>query len=234
MKLKLAAYVRVSTRGQVDDGLGLDVQKQQIRAWAKANGHRVVEWHTDEAVSGTREALDRDGLAAALQSVCSGRADGIVIARLDRLARSLTVQEACLAHAWRCGGQVFTADGGEVMRDDPDDPMRTAMRQMVGVFSELERAMITKRLRDGRREKAAQGGYAQGRPPYGFRAEDGELVPDPDEQPVVEKVRLMADADMSLRQIAEALNSAGHAQRNGNRWHPQQVARVIERAASPS
>ena len=54
-------------------------------------------------------------------------------------------------------------------------PMRTAMRQMVGVFGGLDRRLITRRLRDGRRAKAAQGGKAVGRYPFGW-AEDGEVA----------------------------------------------------------
>ena len=61
-----------------------------------------------------------------------GTASGLVVYKLDELARSLTVQEGTLAKVWGLGGSVFSVDLGEVARDDPDDPMRTAMRQMVG------------------------------------------------------------------------------------------------------
>jgi DNA invertase Pin-like site-specific DNA recombinase len=79
------------------------------------------------------------------------RAQGLIVARLDRMARAVTIQEALLAIVWQLNGPVFAVDmGGEVPPDDPDDPMRTAMRQMAGVFAELDRRMIVKRLRDGR------------------------------------------------------------------------------------
>ena len=51
---------------------------------------------------------------------------------------------------------------GEVHRDDPDDPMRTAIRQVMGVFAELDRKLVAKRLRDGRLAKAAAGRKAVG------------------------------------------------------------------------
>lgn len=61
------------------------------------------------------------------------------------------MQETILALAWRDGGHVFALDqGGEVLRDDP---VRTAMREMAGVFAGLDRRMIVKRLRDGRKAK---------------------------------------------------------------------------------
>jgi hypothetical protein len=59
----------------------------------------------------------------------------LILAKLDCLARSLTVQEAVLAKVWAAGGLVFAVDHGEVQPDDPDDPARTAFRQMMGVFA---------------------------------------------------------------------------------------------------
>src|SRR5690348_17162316 len=129
--MELVAYLRVSSDGQVD-GYGLDVQMESMQRWASSAGHRIVDTYTDAGVSGAREAFDRPGLSAALEAVQAlPDAGGLVVARLDRLARALTVQEAALAVVWRHGGRVFTADSGEVLADDPDDPMRTALRQVV-------------------------------------------------------------------------------------------------------
>jgi DNA invertase Pin-like site-specific DNA recombinase len=86
----------------------------------------------DERVSGTEDAADRPGLTAALTMIEDRGAEGLLVARLDRLARTLAVQEAVLGHVWKHGGRVYAADVREVLQDDPDDPMRTAMRQMMG------------------------------------------------------------------------------------------------------
>src|SRR5688572_22577813 len=80
--------------------------------------------------------------------------------------------------AWALGATVYAVDLGEVPRDDPDDPMRTALRQMVGVFAQLERGTVVARLRAGRRRKHELGGYAFGAPAYGQRTVEGVLVPD--------------------------------------------------------
>ena len=167
--LKAVAYVRVSTDRQSEEGFGT-IQHEAVRRWAKLAGHRLVAVHADEGLSGALPATARPGLAAALDMIRTGAADALVLPKLDRLARTLSVQEAALASIWAQGGRVFLPDG-EVLRDDPDDPMRTAMRQMMGVFSQLERGMITARLRAGRAAKASAGGYAYGSPPYGWRAD---------------------------------------------------------------
>jgi DNA invertase Pin-like site-specific DNA recombinase len=126
-------------------------------------------------------------------------------------------------------GALFTADGGEVLRDDPDDPMRTAMRQMAGVFAQLDRGLITKRLRDGRRVKAEGGGYAGGRPPLGKRAVGGELVDDVEEQRTVARIRALRADGCSLRAIAETLTAEGYTPRRSERWHAQSIKRIVDR-----
>ncbi len=135
--MRLVAYLRISSTTQLE-GFGLEVQRKAVRQWVKAHGHRIVAEYVDAGVSGATDAVDRPALSDALEQIgWPSRADGIIATRLDRLARALTVQEAILALCWREGARVFTADAGEVLRDDPDDPMRVVMRQMGGVFSEL-------------------------------------------------------------------------------------------------
>ena len=46
--VKVAAYLRVSTNTQAEHGLGLDVQRQACRAWARQQGHKIISWHADE------------------------------------------------------------------------------------------------------------------------------------------------------------------------------------------
>ncbi|UQX87110.1 recombinase family protein [Jatrophihabitans telluris] len=181
----LVAYLRVSTSGQAD-GFGLDVQRQSIEHRCATDGHSLIASFQDVAISGTLAAADRPGLTDALNLVASGDADGLLTARLDRLARTLTIQEGLLAVVWKNSGQVYTADHGEVMHDDPSDPMRTAMRQIVGVFAELERAMIVKRMSDGRRRRVdVKGQWVSGRGPFG---ELTRGVPDIREQGVIARV----------------------------------------------
>lgn len=230
--MKLIAYLRVSSEGQID-GYGLDAQARAVRGWCRTHKHRLHRTVSDVGVSGATDALDRPGLADALQSVLSGEVDGIVIARLDRLARALTVQEATLAIVWRAGGAVFTADQGLVLQDDPDDPMRTALRQVVGVFSELERRLVTKRLRDGRAEKARTGRKAVGSYAFGYRAggigRERDSVEDPVEIETVREILARRSSGESYRAIAQALNDAGKTAKRGGPWHPMTVRSVVLR-----
>jgi DNA invertase Pin-like site-specific DNA recombinase len=228
VKERAVAYIRVSSSSQLD-GYGLEAQEQDVGKCAKSHGLVLKAILRDEGVSGSLEAVDRPGLAEALALLEGGEVEVLLVPRLDRLARKLTIQEAALAQVWRHGGRVIACDQGEVAQDDPDDPMRTAMRQMMGVFGQLERAMIVARLRRGRRVKAELGGREVGAAPFGFRAEGGALVKNENEQQVIERMQEMRSSGNSYRQIADALNSDGTPPKRGNRWHPMSVRRVLER-----
>ena len=229
--MKVVGYLRVSSNGQAENGLGLEIQREQVQALCHSEGHQLVGFVADEGVSGRKDAWERAGLTEALGMLEQGLAEGLVVARLDRLARSLTVQEGILATIWRHGGQVFTYDTGLILQDDPDDPMRTAMRQMAGVFAELERAMLVKRLRDGRKLKTTLGGHGVGAVPFGFRSGDWGLEEDPTEQETVSLVRALNAAGWSTVRIAAELNDRGLRTKRGGAWFPSSVGRVVRRVA---
>ena len=181
-------------------------------------------------MSGKLNAEDREGLSCIVDAIRNRDADAVLIRGLDRLARELTVQEATLALIWKLGGRVLTVNG-EVLPDDDSDPMRTAMRQMMGVFAQLERATVVGRLKAGRERKAETGGYVHGAPAYGVRAEDGALVVDDAETEIVGRIRSMRAEGTSLKTIADMLNDVGVPTKRSGKWHPATVSRVADDAA---
>ena len=229
--MRIVAYLRVSTEKQVKEGFGLDAQRSEIKRWAKANGHRVVQWCSDEGISGANGIDTREGLFDALALVKSRGADALVVTSLDRLARQMTQQEGVLAEIWKAKGKVFSlGDGGEVLEDDPDDPMRTAIRQMRGVFAQLERGLIRQRMSKGKREKSSQGGYVGGAPPFGFMSDhQGNLVNNVETQASLARIAELHEGGESLRSIITVLESEGHLAPRGGRWYPASVARIIAR-----
>lgn len=235
--MNLIAYTRVSTKGQADDGYGLDVQEAAIRKWAKANGHRIVCVCSDAGVSGTKDAAARPGLSEALDMLRPPpQATGLVVAKLDRLARALHIQETVLAVAWRAGAKVYTVDGGEVLEDDPDDPMRTFVRQVIGGVAQLERSLISKRMRDGRQAKAAAGRHSVGDYAYGFhgqgRGRDRDAAPNEAEQVAVVRIVELRNEGASYRDIAATLDAEGLKPRRAEHWSPMSVRNVAVKAGA--
>lgn len=227
----LAAYLRVSTEAQAEQGLGLDVQRQSVGAWAKSTGHKLSSILVEHGVSGAKELEQRPSLIEAFELLRQRRVSGIVVMRLDRLARDLILQEQLLAEVRRLGGTTYSTSAGEqgYLEDDPSDPSRKLIRQVLGAVSEYERSMIALRLASGRARKAQLGGYAYGAPPFGTRAEQGALVPDEVELSAVDLILEMNSQGASLRAIAAALDAAGHRPKRGAVWHPQTIARIAAR-----
>lgn len=227
--MKIVAYLRVSTDRQAEEGLGLDVQEQAIRRWAKEQGHRVVVWARDAGVSGSNGLDGRVGLVEALDEISKHRASGLVVYRLDRLARDVILQEQLLAEVWRLGGTPFSTSPSEdaFLTDDPNDPSRRLIRVVLGAVAEYDRSMIALRLRAGRRRKAELGGFAYGAPSYGHRSERGVLVAQPDEQRAVERALELRREGASLRAIGDALSAEGYKPRRSDRWHPNGVRRIL-------
>lgn len=223
-------YIRVSTDRQADDGLGLALQEKAVRAYLHERRARAARIFEDRGVSGAVE--DRPALAELLDELRPG--DVVVVARLDRLARDLLTQEFLLRDIRQRGADLASCSAAETqyLNDDPHDPTRKLIRQVLGAVSEFERSLIRLRLQRGRALKAERGGYAYGSPPFGFRAEGGQLVPEPTEQIALEVAVRLRGEGRSLREVARALEDAGHASKRGATWHPATVARLLARAES--
>lgn len=221
--MKVAAYLRTSTDSQEE---GLETQRAEIRAWAKAQGHTVAGWYVDEGISGSNGLESRIGLADALAAKLP-----VVVYKLDRLARDLVIQETILGQAKREGTRIFSTLTTEdaYLEDDPKDPTRKLIRQVLGAVADYERAMIRLRMAAGANRKKANGGYAGGGIPYGWRAENQELVPNPLERKAVKLMKEHRDEGWSLREIAKVLDAFGIPPRKGESWHPHSVARILQR-----
>jgi DNA invertase Pin-like site-specific DNA recombinase len=228
--MKLVAYVRVSTAHQ-QEAYGPDIQRAAITAWAKADGHVIVAWQED-TISGASELRNRIGWCEAAALVKAGSAQGIVVARLDRLARDVMVQELLLRKLSDLGGVVLSTreNENEMLNGESKDPSRKLVRVIMGAISEYDREMTVDRLAAGRAAKAAMGGYAHGALPYGYRSVKGKLVEVPQEQAALAKMRALADQGVPTREIARVLTAGAYPTKRGGAWSSPTVSRILNRA----
>ncbi|MFC6014089.1 recombinase family protein [Nocardia lasii] len=227
--MNLVGYIRVSTARQ-REAYGPPVQRADIRKWAKANGHRIVAWRED-AISGTSELKDRAGWVGAEDLVKLGKAHGIVVGRLDRLARDVLIQELLLRNTSRLGGVLCSArdSENELLTGEARDPSRKLIRTILGAVSEYDREMTVERLEAARKAKAARGGYAHGGLPYGWASRGGVLVALPAEQAALRTMQALAEQGISTREIAKVLTADGHPTKRGGRWSSATVSRILSR-----
>lgn len=214
-------YVRTSGLGQVERE-GPKVQEDDCRRYAATRGLAVAAVLHEAAVTG--ETDDRPAYADALLRIEAGEADAILIATRSRLARNLMVQEALLRRAWDLDAEVHEADYGVIPEDDPDDPTRTFVRQMLGAVAQLDKAMTVQRLRKAR-EKAAPEGKRQRVGQRPFPCDDRERA-------VLAFVTARVQAGDDWPSIAAGLNRRpGWHNRAGRDWTSEAVRRMRLRAA---
>src|SRR5580698_87806 len=85
--MKAIGYVRVSTEKQADFGVSLEAQTEKLRAMAVVQGAELTEVIIDAGESA--KSLNRPGMAHLLALVDSRAVDTVIIAKLDRLTRSV-------------------------------------------------------------------------------------------------------------------------------------------------
>ena len=101
--MKAAAYARVSTADQVD-GFSLSAQLRAIRAHCASQGWTLAAEYTDEGVSASREsAALRPSFRQLMEDVDAGRIDVVIVHKLDRFSRNLTVTLQSLGRIDRAG-----------------------------------------------------------------------------------------------------------------------------------
>jgi DNA invertase Pin-like site-specific DNA recombinase len=224
--MKAIGYVRVSTEKQADSGVSLEAQEAKVRAMAVVQGAELADVIVDAGESA--KSLDRPGMARLLALVDSRAVDVVIIAKLDRLTRSVKDLAELLERFTRRGVSLVSV--AESL-DTGTAAGRLVLNIMTAV-SQWEREAIGERTRDAMRHKRASGERV-GTVRFGFRlAEDGSrLVEDPDEQDIMGRIRELKAAGHTLQEIADELNRQGYTTRRGTAWRFQYVAAVLKAAA---
>ena len=216
---RVIAYLRVSTERQAKDGLGLEVQLDAVQ---KVAGADVVVYR-DEGLSGDR--ADRPGLLAALEALSEG--DVLVVARLDRLARSVYLSAWIQKEVKKRGARILSCAGEG---SEGDDPTSQLMVNIICAFAEFEKAQIVAKLAAGRAKARKLGRKMGGDVPYGYKlAADGKhLAEEPQEQHILSIIRALRAEGQTLRQIGAEMQRRGVIQRRGGTgWNPKTVAQLI-------
>ena len=222
--MKAIGYIRVSTQGQVEDGVSLDAQEAKVRAWADLNGASEVVIFRDEGISGKRSD-NRPGLQSALDMV--GKGDALVVYSLSRLSRS-TKDTLILS-------EILLKKEADLVSLSEKIDTTTAAGKMVfrllAVLSEFERDQISDRTRFALAHKRNQGEKTGGDVPFGDTVRKGKLHRDEEEQAAIDMILLLRASGASLRAICRKLAEAGIARKRGSRsWHPQIVSDILNAA----
>lgn len=223
-KLSAIGYLRVSTDGQAqEDKYGLEEQKHLILEYARKNNIYILDWFIDKGVSGVTES--RPAMDQLLYSdIGNPPIEYVLVAKSDRIARDIKLYYYYLMLMEKKGMKLVSVT--EPLVDDGTG-MGNIYKALMLFVAEQERKNIAMRTGGGRKQKAMNGGYSGGRPPYGYRASDGELEIVPHEAKVIRKIFELTNAGIGLTRLARLFNENGIPTRTGKRWSPAGISNIL-------
>ena len=217
-------YLRVSSKGQIR-GHGFQRQRDEIRAYAKKYGYRIIDWYK-EAYTGTEE--DRPEFLRMIEDLLSNGCRTIIIECMDRFGRRSMVSEQLLALLIRKDIAMISAMTGQNITEDvqdEDDPWKKFIVQIQNNIAELDKRLLVRKLRKAREAKKAKTGRCEGRKPFGYY---------PGEDEAVKRIKQLyrkphGEKRMGFRTIARKLNEEGIPTRSGAQWSDVLVKSILTR-----
>jgi DNA invertase Pin-like site-specific DNA recombinase len=208
---RVLGYVRASTEEQQAT---LEAQREKITRYCELYGLQLVDVIVDSGASA--RSLDREGLQRALGHLEAGEVDGLVVAKLDRLTRSVrdlgTLIDLVQEGSWSL---YSVAD-----HIDTTTAAGRLVLNIMGSVTQWEREEISERTKAALAVKKAQGVK------LGRRFE--QLAPG-----VLERVRALRAEGLTLEAVAAACQEEGlPTPKGGKAWHPTTVRRLLERVGT--
>lgn len=204
MSFPVAAYCRVSTDEQVEQGISIPSQKSRALSYLHAQGWDLYDYYVDDGYSA--KDLNRPDMQRLIADAAEGRFKAVVVVKLDRLSRSQRDVLSLLEDTFEKNGIGFKSVTEPF---DTTTPFGKAAIGMMAVFAQLERETIVERVKDAKKEAARQGRHIGGPAPIGYQYVEGNKIPQVDElrAQMVRNIFQQYNAGESFESIASILNA---------------------------
>lgn len=201
-------------------------QRDAIEGWAKAHGVTIAAWHEDLDRSGG--TMDRPGMNLALERVAAGKTSGVVVAKLDRFARTVVGGLTTIQQLHDRGARVVSV----AESIDPATPVGRAMLGLLLIMAEWQRDQADEALA-GAQVRATAAGRFPGKPAFGYaKTDEGLTVIDQRAARIVRRIFAERASGVGWRKIADELTSDGVRTPLGRkRWAPSTVQGIIRSEA---
>jgi DNA invertase Pin-like site-specific DNA recombinase len=230
MKNSFVAYIRTSTKRQ---NLGLESQAAIIEQHVASVNGKLLKTYSEQEC-GAYEVADRPAVKAAIAHAKRSKAT-LIVAKLDRLARSVAVGSAIQADLKQAGTAVHVCDKPGADTLTLHIHFALAENELANIRSRTTAALGVLKTKGVALGSVREGSYelseadrAKGRA-IGS-ATNARMFVDAYAD-LFETISSLKSAGISLRAIAEALNADGQTTRQGAEWGPEQVRRVLAKAA---
>ena len=217
---KAIGYVRVSTDTQVREGVSLEAQKDKITAWAEIQDQDLICIEEDAGISG-KLIKNREGLKRAIEVACNEKAV-LVVYSLSRLSRNTRDTLALVEKLDKAGADLVSLSE----RIDTTTAAGKMVFRMLAVLNEFERDQVSERTSAILQHKKSKL-EAYSPTPYGYWRRGNRLVPEVNEQEVIQRIQVLRQSGHSLREIATLLNTEGVPTKNNGAWYASTVRYIL-------
>jgi len=220
-RTRVVGYIRVSTEHQADEGVSLEAQRARLEAFALATDLVLVGVEVDAGISA--KTLERPGIQRALARLEAGEADGVLVAKLDRLTRSVRDLGELVE-------RYFASRFSLLSVSDAIDTRSASGRLVLNVLcsvAQWEREATAERTREALAHLKRQG-VRLGAPALGG-SQGAEGAADEGELRTVARIGALRAEGLTLRAIATALTAEGHRTKRGGAWGAETVRKVLVR-----
>ncbi len=220
-------YVRVSRiGGRAGDGyISPEVQREQISSFASLMGVEIDTWHEDQDYSGGN--VERPGFLEVIRRIEAGETGGVIVARIDRFARSAPDGGAMVRRILEAGGIFASAQE----RIDPTTDFGKAMLQIMFVMAELQLDQLKSGWWTAKSRAVGRGAHI-GPTPFGYRRVarglegSGTLTPDPVTGPAVTKLFRRAASGAGISELARYMDDIS-PRADGGLWTTSTIGHLL-------
>jgi site-specific DNA recombinase len=228
--MRLDGYIRVSdTRGRKGVSfISPEDQRQRIEAYCQAYSHSVAGVQTDLDESGGK--MSRPGFDKIMERIRRGDTEGIIVARLDRFARSNVGAHQAAEEIEAAGGVLIS------VAEQVDGSTHTGnfVRSILFALAQMELERIRENWQTAKATSVRNGVHdAPNVPPGYVRGPDRILVPHPVNAPAVREVFHRAAAGANPHELAQILNRGGvgvvtaRGDERSTVWHGYRIRRLL-------
>jgi site-specific DNA recombinase len=216
-------YIRVSHVKQVKSGESLEAQKLRIRQYCEFQGLGKPKIIEDAGISGGTIA-GRDGMKEILALVRAGRVSDLIVLKLDRLARN-TREALETSDLLQKKGTTLHSVNEKI---DTSTASGKLFFTLLNTLAEWEKNTVSERVKAVFEVKRAKNERISRLPNYGYRFVEGKLSKNPKEQKIIAEMLRLKATGLSLDKIGEALFKTGITNRNGKRFSPSSVFKILK------
>ena len=219
--VRVAIYTRVSTEDQAKEGFSLDAQLDKLRSYCKARDWVIGGEYIDDGYSGRN--TKRPAYTKMMEELEEWGV--LLVIKMDRIHRN-SKNFMLMMEYLKKEEKEFVSMTESL---DTSTAMGRFVMDIIQRIAQLESEQIGERVYIGMEQKAKTNGGVLGfNIPYGYDYVDGKLLVNEDEAKQVKNIFQMYLNGLSMKKIADVLNSKSIPTKQNKIWGSQTVFMILK------